>query len=916
VRKPPNKPAFGEEAVGKARPIEATVRARKTLAVACSGTLAALGAPADAQDATESRGTIRIEVTGSHISRSEVESALPVQVLTREDIERSGSVTVAELMSKVSANVLGLNEQLSINNFVNPGLSSVNLRGIGSGNTLVLLNGRRVANYAFDGSAVDVNAIPLAAVERVEILKDGASAIYGTDAVAGVVNFILRKNYSGVEFTGYGNWPEQGGGEQYQAVASAGFGDLVKDRYNVFVTAVYQKDEPLAATERAFSRTGYRPAEGILRLSPTTFPANIYASPENRIYNPSFARGCAPPYSLPSTNAGAPGDACGFDYVAYSMIVPKVERTAAYGRGTLQASTDHQLFAEVAYSDNRLAIRRDPTNIAPFTNPNFVVTPYPAGGPFYPAEFAAENGLSGDLDIWFRTVSLGPRTSQVDTSAWRAVLGAEGVLAGWDYSAALTYSRNDQGDSLGSGHVSLTRFSEAMATGFVNPFGPSGPEGDALLAATQVSGEFHTARGTTFDLLVNGSREIVPLPGGPLALAVGAEARRERLSNDYSALATTGDLPGLPVAVQSASGSRSVQALFVEASVPFAKGFEAQLAARYDHYRDFGSTWNPKLALRWQPIRSLLLRTSWGTGFRAPPLYDLYTPQEQTFLLGFEDPLRCPVTESPRDCAVFPAVIGGNPGLQPETSEQFNAGVVWEPFAGLSIAIDYWRIAKSNLIGALSEVTIFDNFARYAPTNIVRGPVDPQHPDLPGPISNVLLTNQNLGNLKTSGIDVDVAWRGAATSIGRFSFALNGTYITEWKLQTDGVTYESALGRNASSVPGPFPRWKHYAALDWEHATWGIRLAQTFQSGYEDTNIFPVRVPAPLPRSVSSYEVWDLQARYTGWRNTKLVVGVRNLFDRDPPFTNQPFSYQVGYDPNYADPRGRTFYASVTYTFK
>jgi len=230
VRKPPNKPAFGEEAVGKARPIEATVRARKTLAVACSGTLAALGAPADAQDATASRGTIRIEVTGSHISRSEVESALPVQVLTREDIERSGSVTVAELMSKVSANVLGLNEQLSINNFVNPGLSSVNLRGIGSGNTLVLLNGRRVANYAFDGSAVDVNAIPLAAVERVEILKDGASAIYGTDAVAGVVNFILRKNYSGVEFTGYGNWPEQGGGEQYQAVASAGFGDLVKDR--------------------------------------------------------------------------------------------------------------------------------------------------------------------------------------------------------------------------------------------------------------------------------------------------------------------------------------------------------------------------------------------------------------------------------------------------------------------------------------------------------------------------------------------------------------------------------------------------------------------------------------------------------------------------------------------------------------
>ena len=894
----------------------AALSKRKALAIACSSPLVALGAPAAAQDAAESRGTIKIEVTGSHILRSDVESALPVQVITREDIERSGSATVAELMSKVSANVLGLNDQLSIGNFTNPGLSSVNLRGIGSGNTLVLLNGRRVANYAFDGSAVDVNSIPLAAVERVEILQDGASAIYGTDAVAGVVNFILRKDYVGFEATAYGSWPEHGGGERYQAVVSAGFGELAKDKYNVFVTAVYQKDEPLMATQRAFSRTGYRPEEGILKLSPTTFPANIYSFPENRIYNPSFASGCAPPYSLPSTSAGAPGDACGFDYVAYSMIVPQVERTVAYGRGTVQASADHQLFAELAYSDNRLTISRDPTPIAPFTNPNFTISPYPAGGPFYPTEFAAANGLSGDLDVWFRTMSLGPRTSQVDTSAWRAVFGAEGVLAGWDYGAAFTYSRNEQSDSLGSGHVSLTRLNEAMATGLVNPFGPSGPEGDALLAATQVSGKFHSAKGTTLDFLVNGSREMLPLPGGPLALALGAEARRERLSNDYTALATTGDLPGLAVAVQSVSGGRSVQALFAEASVPFAKGFEAQVAARYDHYSDFGSTWNPKVALRWQPVRSLLLRTSWGTGFRAPPLYDLHTPQEQTFLIGFEDPLRCPVTGAPTDCGFLPAVVGGNPDLQPETSEQFNAGMVWEPLAGLSITVDYWKINKYKLIGGLSEFTIFDNYALYAPTNIVRGPVDPQYPGLPGPISNVILTLQNLGNLKTSGVDVDIAWRGSATDIGRFSFALNGTYITEWKMQPDGATYESALGRNATSVPGPFPRWKHYASLDWQYGAWGATLAHTYQSGYEDTNFFPPRVPAPQPRSVSSYDVWDLQGRYTGWRSTKLVVGVRNLFDRDPPFTNQPFTYQVGYDPGYADPRGRTFYASFTFAFK
>jgi iron complex outermembrane receptor protein len=902
--------------------IQAAVRTRKTVAFACSAALAALGAPTDAQDAAESRGTIRIEVTGSHIYRSEIESALPVQVITREDIERSGSNTVAELMSRVSANVLGQNDQLSISSFRPPGLSSVNLRGIGSGDTLVLLNGRRVANYAFDGSAVDVNSIPLAAVERVEILKDGASAIYGSDAVAGVVNFILRKNYSGFEVTGSGSWPKQGGGEQYQAVASAGVGDLVKDRYNVFITAVYQKDEPLNATERAFSRTAYRPDEGLFQLFPTTFPANIFSfvSTVPHVYNPSFASGCAPPYSLSALNVPAQGDGCGFDNAAYTMIVPRVERTAVYGRGTLQMSADHQLFTELAYSDHRLTISRDPTPIAELTNPNFVVTFYPAGGPFYPTAFAAANGLSGDLDVWFRTISLGRRINHVDSSAWRAVLGADGVLAGWDYAAALTYSRNDQTDSLGSGYVSLARLNEAMATGLVNPFGPSGPEGDASLAATQVSGKVHTAEGTTADFLVTGSRDIVALPGGPLALAVGAEARRERLSNDYAAPVTGGDIPGISVAVQPVSGSRSAQALFAEASVPFAKGLEAQVAARYDHYGDFGSTVNPKVALRWQPVRSLLLRTSWGTGFRAPPLYDLYTPQEQTFLLGFADPLRCPATGAPKgDCDVLPEVVGGNPKLQPETSKQLNAGVVWEALSGLSLAVDYWRIAKHNLIGALEPETIFANFALYAPTNIVRGPVDPQHPELPGPISSVILTNQNLGKLSTSGVDVDIAWRAPATRIGRFRLALNGTYITEWKMQPEGVTYVSALGRNASSVPGPFPRWKHYAALDWQRGAWGATLAETFQSGYEDTNDFndfPPGRPPPAPRSVSSYEIWDLQARYSGFRNTRIVVGVKNLFDRAPPFTNQPFTTQVGYDPNYADPRGRTFYASVSYTFK
>ena len=215
----------------------------------------------------------------------------------------------------------------------------MNLRGIGSGDTLVLLNGRRVANYAFDGSAVDVNSIPLAAVERVEILKDGASAIYGTDAVAGVVNFILRKDYKGFEITGFGSWPQQGGGEQYQAFASAGFGDLAKDKYNVFVTAAYQKDEPLMATERAFSRTAYRPEEGLFQLPPLPFPANIYYPPTDRLTTglrsasrPVARRRIAPQRcQLRGTHAASTTS-------TYSMIVPQVERTAVSAAERFQAT--------------------------------------------------------------------------------------------------------------------------------------------------------------------------------------------------------------------------------------------------------------------------------------------------------------------------------------------------------------------------------------------------------------------------------------------------------------------------------------------------------------------------------------------------------------------------------------------------
>jgi iron complex outermembrane recepter protein len=898
------------------RPLRCRVPCRKALAIACASAAGSLTAPAAAQqDAIESRGTIKIEVTGSHIVRTDVETALPLQVITREDIERGGFTTVAGLMASISANVGAFNDVLSVGVQFAPGqirrpaLSSVNLRGIGDGSTLVLINGRRVANYAFDGGAVDVNAIPVSAIDRVEILKDGASAIYGTDAIAGVVNFILRKDFRGVEVTGYGGWTQQGGGDQYQATVSAGYGDLAADKFNAFVTVDYQKDQVLRATDREFSRTGYRPEDGLFQLTRWTFPANIIAD-RGRFVNPGFDTGCTPPSSFPQPLFGQ--TACGYDAQRFFDVLPQVSRTSILGRATFQSNPELQLFAEAAYAYSKFAFALPPTPAGGFLPDLFF---YPEGGPFYPAAFASANGLSGDLNLLLRTSALGSRINDVETRALRLLLGADGSTLGWDYSAAIVYSENRQQDNFASGYVSSSRLTEALATGLVNPFGPSGPEGDALLQGTSISGDFHSAQGTTWLVDAKASRDLLRLPGGALAIGLGVEARHEKLDNTFSPLANSGDVLAAGGENLSVSNGRSAQAFFAEASVPFAPGFESQLAVRYDHYSDFGSTVNPKVALRWQPMQSLLLRTSWATGFRAPTIYDLYTPLQHTFtvdLLG--DPVRCPVTSEGRDClGEFPAVTGGNPKLKPETSNQFNAGVVFAPAAGLSLSLDYWKIDKKNIIFGLSEFDVLASGARFA-ANVVRGPVDPNYPDLPGPIELVVLQNENFGDLRTSGFDVGFKWRAPATSFGRFSFALDGTYISTFTVPDINGDL-SFVGNNSFAYP--IPRWRHYASVDWNYGPWSATLAQVYQNGYEEEDFRRCDDEGVCPRRrVGSYSVWNLQGQYTGLRNTTLTLGVRNLFGRDPPLALLQPGRQTGFDGSYADPRGRTFYARLTYAFK
>ena len=795
-----------------------------------------LTAAAQAQEQAAPAATFeRVVVTGSHIRQTDVETALPVQVLTREDIERSGVTTVEQLLERVPANVNPFNTARTIGNGTSPGLSSANLRGLGGGSTLVLLNGRRLGNYAFDGESVDLNSIPLSAIERVDVLKDGASAIYGTDAIAGVINFILRKDYQGIEVAGGFSATQHGGGNEGQIALTFGTGDPARDGYNVFASIAYQKQQALRGIDREYSRSAYRPDLGIESFNPFTFPSNIFDRARGRILNPTAADGCLPPTTFPFVFPPGNTLACGYDFAPAVDLLPEVERTSALLRGTWRLNADLDLYAEALIGRNRLEAAVAPNPIVPTSS--FGQLRYPASGPYYPTDYAAANGLAGNLLISFRATELGSRTNTTTSDTQRYVLGVEGRAAGWDYNVGAVYNWNEQANEYGGSYVYASKIIPAMATGLINPWGPSSPEGSALLASTAYSGTPQKADGTTSLLNAVASREIADLPAGALVLALGAEARRERLSYDWDPEVLSGNSP-LGDQLKAISGSRSVYSLFAELAVPIARGLDAQMALRHDDYSDFGSTTNPKVALRWQPIQAVLVRGSWGEGFRAPPLYTLSEPSASAGVTIVEDPVRCPVTGLVDDCLAFVEIFsGGNPYLEPETSTQWNIGVVWEPVRGLSLGVDYWAIEQQGIIEPLSQENLMRYYQRF-PDRITRGPVDPAYPNLPGPIVAIDVSPVNLGTTQTSGIDVFVNWAAPTQAWGQLRIGLQGTYVRQWETQVDGVTYVSLLGD--STYGDAIPRWRSTLTLDWNRGPWGATLAQVYSSGYSE----PLRPPA------------------------------------------------------------------------
>ena len=923
-----------------------------SLTLACGGVLLSAGGTAVAQTAPASSQQLeRVEITGSSIKRIDAETALPVQVITREQIQKTGATNVEQLLQTISAvSSSGGLTAASASGATTGGISAVSIHGLTSLRTLVLLNGRRIAPYGIgftgDSVSVDVNSIPLAAIERIEVLKDGASAIYGSDAIAGVINFILRKDFTGVELTGEYGDTTQGGANFKRASGTVGFGNLDTDRFNVMIVGSYQKEGSLFGRQRDFAKSGINEYTLNDTTSGNTFPANIARLDTSSTRNPS-APGCPGPYAI--SDPLFPPTRCRFDPSPLVALVPESDRISIFASGKFAITRDIQLFAEASYNRNKLHTVIQPVPLSdqfalPGNNVLCTQAPYNTVSPgncvaaivltpasqYYPAAYAqAQYGGTPNLLVRYRSAVTGNRDLTDISEAPRFVLGVKGAAIGWDFDLAGLYSESKVREQVNGGYPIQSLILPILNSGNVNFFGPNTAAVDAQIGATGFTGDAFSIKSSLTSLAGRASRDIMQMPAGPLGIAFGAEGRKEKYQFNASSVIQTGDVSGYGGNFLPIEKSRTVEALFGEANIPIVDKLEANVAVRYDHYQGVGSSTNPKGSLRWQPTPQILLRTSYGKGFRAPSLQDLFGPNTQGVTPpGLNDPRRCspplatppPGGNSGNDCQTqFTTTFGGNDGLKPEKSRNFTLGTVLEPMNNVSVGIDYFRIhLKDAIVNGVDAATILSDPDRYA-SLIVRGPADPGQPGLPGHITNLLQTNINLQTIRLSGLDFDVKWRIPAGDLGRFTVNGSATYFNKYDTSNPDGSISGGVDTTNASTGGVVPRFRSYLSVDWTRGPISLTVAQNFQKAYNDLpgTFEDTSDPAFVTRRVRSYTTYDLQGSYEAFKSWRFTLGAKNLFDTNPPYTNSggQTSFQAGFDPQYADPRGRFVYGRVTYAY-
>jgi iron complex outermembrane recepter protein len=886
-----------------------------TVSLAVAATLATAPLPTLAQ--SEGATLEKVVVTGSAIKRIEAETAVPVTVVKMDDLRKSGVISVEQIMANLTSVQSSTNTAQAIG-ASGGGASFADMRGIGADKTLVLLNGQRIANNAVAGTAPDLNMIPFAAIDRIEVLRDGASSLYGTDAIGGVINFITRTRDQGATVTVGFDSPQHAGGKTRSLNAGFGHGDLTSQGFNVFGFASYKKTGNISGSQRDFNK---RIVGG---LSYSTDPAN-YTQDFAHFYNPTLP-------TCSGTQVLNINGECRIVTPAFIDFQPETEVYSGMLKGTLAVNKDLTLGAEIFATRSKVT-----TLIAPVPYGGFYINPgtayYPGGNPNINASF--NNGRAGApafaptaafpnpvnvqpgfVYVLWRDFPNGSRAQMNQNDQQRLLLTAEGATLGWDYAVAGSYNHNEVGLHLAGGYGDGDMIGEGLLEGVINPFGAQTAAGARLLQDAALNGLLKHSIGEVYNLNAHASRDVGDWlsTGRQAQLALGVEYRHERFKSVAEAALAAKVATSTGVAPNSkAEGSRSIHALYGELNVPVLKTLDLTGSLRYDKYSDFGSSTNPKIAFRFQPAKALLLRGSASTGFRAPTLYELYGSPSFTITAGnHANPITCPNGTGSQCAAQFQVLNSGNARLQPEKSRSATLGVVVQPVADLSLGMDVWFVRLKQSIGAIPQSALFNNYAVY-----------PQlqqyfHPNAAGQLSVVNncpsaqcgyvdQTLQNLGRVNTSGIDFSGQYR-VTTQKGALDLSLNSTYVHKYEFQDfkDGYWVRN-VGNYGES--GPVFRWQHNLAANWRYTDFGAGLVTRFKSGYADFN------PSTHAR-VPSYTTTDVYVSWSPMKALALTAGVRNLFDRDPPFTNQTDVFQAGgWDSRYADATGRASFVRATYNY-
>ena len=892
----------------------------QSLATAFGLGLLATQLAAHAQTTPDDAATQRITVTGSSLKRVDAETAVPVTVIKADALKAQGITTIEQAMQMLSTNQSSQATSGAVGSMT-AGASYADMRGLGSNKTLVLLNGRRLANNAYDGSAVDLNTIPFAAIERIEVLRDGASALYGTDAVGGVINFITRKDMAGGSITLGADAPQHAGGKSFSGSVGYGWGDLASDGVNVMAFLDAEKQTRIKATQRAFGKTGYIPSQGVTKSSGNSSPANYsYTGVDGENYTTNPQTGAC---TSPNTFASSSGT-CRYDYTSKVDLVPDSQRTTGYLKGTFNLPQASVLTLEYFASQSQVS-----THIAgvPYSGMtvNAGTTYYPGNG-VTPAPTGVAIDSSQPITAYWRDTVSGGRQDQTTNTQQRLLATVDGVLGDWDYSTGLAYNQNRFSYWLTGGYTDGDLIAAGLADGTINPFGAQSAAGTAYIKAAAANGKLMHGQAETWSWDGHVSRELGDWLGAgrASALALGAEARREKSAYATEAALATQVLASTGIDPSSGgAGTRDVTALYAEFNLPLLQSLDVTAAVRGDHYSDFGNAVNPKLSLRYQPLKQVLVRSSFSKGFRAPSLYELNSPNTYTNSANaWNDPVNCAGGDAAKgksSAAVcdtqFIVRNGGNHTLRPEKSQSATFGLVVEPVQDLTVSADLYWIRLQHQIGTLADTTVFGDPTKYAALfhRNSSGDLSVTGSDCPGTdCGYVDLSNQNLGGIKTSGVDLSFDYRIKTEGFGQFRFGLNGTYVAKYLYQNEeNGTWYSNVGVYGDS--GPIFRWQHTVNLNWSYGDWALNLDNRFKTHYLDQNALDD--DTYNHHRVGSYSVWDISLTWDVTKALAVTGGVRNLFDTDPPFSNQGATFQQGYDPRYTDATGRTFFARATYKF-